>query len=96
MTALTVIFLAITTAMTCGMSGWLYREHRSRRASEQDAALDRAEIRLLAETTASDVASCVAVIDRLGAMPTTTMLPPRRRLYAIRDDKTGISQWQWE
>lgn len=89
-----LIYALITTGTTCAMGYWLYSEHRSRLASERDAARDRAETRRMVETAARDAASCVAVIDRLSVGDASPS--PRRRLHVIRDDRNGVSRWQWE
>lgn len=92
MTALNMITLLIIILSIFVIGIWLCHVDRSRRASELDAALERAEIRHLAEDAWSTAASNAAVIDRLDAQPP----PPRRRMYAIRNERTGDATWHFE
>lgn len=87
---LTMLCLLIVLFMIVGMGRWQWNECRRRRRFEQSALRDRDEIREVAESAASEAASCAAVIDRIGAPQ------PRRKLHVVRDSTTGVSTWNWE
>lgn len=94
MTALNMITVVIIMLLIFAIGSYLCHEHRRRRESELDAARERQEIRHLAEDAMSSAASCAAVIDKIAAKPQVS--PPRRRLQAIRNERTGEAAWRWD
>lgn len=93
MTGLHTLYLLIVIGMIYGIGCWLYYECRRRRAYEADAIKDRQQIRAVAESAASEAASCAAVIDKLD---TPRPRQTGRRLQAVRDERSGVSTWNWE
>jgi hypothetical protein len=86
-----VLIPVINFVLIAAIGSWLYRECRRRRRKDTWDAQDRTEVRTVAETAASDAASCAAIIDRL-----ETNGQPRRRLHAVHDERSGKSSWHWE
>lgn len=91
MTALNMITLLIIILLILAIGSYLCHEHRRQRASELDAALERAEIRRVAEDAMSSAASNAAVIDKMGSAG-----HKRRTLHAVRDHNAGTSTWRFE
>lgn len=94
MTAFIMTVFLVIFVMIYALGHWHWKECRRHRRAEAAAELDRevatadrAEIREVAEAAEAEAAACAAVIDRIGR--------PRRRLHAVRDNKTGVSTWDW-
>lgn len=83
---LTMLCLLIVFGMIYGLGHWIWKICQRQAADDQE----RGEIRDIAETAASDAASCAAVIDKLD------ILPQRRRLRVVTDKTRGVSTWNWE
>jgi hypothetical protein len=83
-----MLILLIIIGMIYGVGHWQWKECRRRRAFEEDALRDRQQLREVAETAASEAASCAAVIERLGKTKA------HRKLRAVRDEPHGVSTWQ--
>lgn len=82
--------LLVAFIMIYGLGHWIWKVHQRLRTKEEEAAQEHAELRKVAETAASDAASCVAVIDKFGTPP------KRRHMRAVRDENTGVSTWDWK
>ena len=90
---LTMLSILIILGMIYGMGHLLWKLWQRQDATDQrQAATDRKhdQTREVAEAAASDAAACAAVIDRIEAPR------PRPRLRAVRDERRGVSTWDWE
>lgn len=91
MIELSALMPVINFVLICVLGSWLYWERRRRRMVEDGYTQDIDELHVVADKAASEAASCATVLDRYGACNHAS----RRRLHAVRNERTGTSSWHW-